>query len=138
MNFAQLLSFEGRQRRLHFWLVAIVLGVINGVVWNLTFGQAYMMAITTHTPFAFSGAAMVGMLVNLLLLWPSLANSVKRCHDRDKSGWWLLPMYLACFTIVGVLWPLIELGFMDGTPGPNRFGPSPKGLAAGPAAPTVA
>jgi uncharacterized membrane protein YhaH (DUF805 family) len=61
-------------------------------------------------------------------MWPSLANSVKRLHDRDKAWWWIILMYLACLTFVGILWPLIELGFLDGTPGPNQYGPSPKGL----------
>jgi uncharacterized membrane protein YhaH (DUF805 family) len=39
-------------------------------------------------------------------------------------------MWLASLTIVGALWPLIELGFLDGTQGPNKFGPSPKGIGA--------
>jgi uncharacterized membrane protein YhaH (DUF805 family) len=83
---------------------------------------------------ALGGAGLIGCLLWLALLWPSLAVSVKRCHDRNKSGLWLILMYLACFTVIGALWPLIELGFLDGTPGPNKFGPSPKGLGAEPAA----
>jgi uncharacterized membrane protein YhaH (DUF805 family) len=131
MTFAQLFSFEGRQRRLYFWLVTLVIAVINGVVWGLTIGPAYMVAATTGAPAGIlAGSALLGWLVYLLLLWPSLANSVKRCHDRDKSGWWLLLMWLASITVIGALWPLIELGFIDGTPGPNRFGPSPKGMTA--------
>lgn len=132
MNFAQLLSFEGRQRRLHFWLVAIAIAIINAIVSSFTFGPAYMAALTgSGSPAAMlSGLGLVGCIVWLALLWPSLANGVKRCHDRNKSGWWLVLMWLACFTIIGALWPLIELGFLDGTQGPNKFGPSPKGVAA--------
>jgi uncharacterized membrane protein YhaH (DUF805 family) len=65
-----------------------------------------------------------------VLIWPALALQVKRWHDRDKSGWWVL---IAFIPIIGAFWVLIECGFLDGTPGPNRFGPSPKGVS-GPAA----
>ena len=132
MNFAQLFSFEGRQRRLHFWLVAIAIAIINSIVSGFTFGPAYMAALTgAGSPAAiFSGLGLIGCLIWLALLWPSLANGVKRCHDRNKSGWWLVLMWLASLTIIGALWPLIELGFLDGTQGPNRFGASPKGIGA--------
>jgi uncharacterized membrane protein YhaH (DUF805 family) len=64
-------------------------------------------------------------VVNLLLLWPVLAVSIKRWHDRDKSGWWIL---ITLIPFIGWLWQLIECGFLDGTQGPNKYGPSPKGL----------
>ncbi len=142
MNFAQLLSFQGRQRRLHFWIIGIVIAVVSSVISNLTIGPAYVAMLTgTGSPGAlFSGGAIIGWIVELALLWPSLANSVKRCHDRNKSGWRLIAYYLACFTIIGALWRLIELGILDGTPGPNRFGPSPKGIGGpvvAPAAPVA-
>jgi hypothetical protein len=44
---------------------------------------------------------------------------IKRFHDRDKSGWWVL---IWLIPIIGAIWLLIELGFLKGTPGPNRFG----------------
>ncbi len=54
--------------------------------------------------------------------WINLAVSVQRLHDRDKSGFWLIPMLLIPG---GFIWMIIELGFLPGTPGPNRFGPPP-------------
>jgi uncharacterized membrane protein YhaH (DUF805 family) len=48
----------------------------------------------------------------------TLDASVKRCRDRDHSGWFLL---LGLIPILN-LWPLIELGFLAGTDGPNRYG----------------
>jgi uncharacterized membrane protein YhaH (DUF805 family) len=59
------------------------------------------------------------MLVQLLVVWPAVAVSVKRWHDRNKSGWWVL---INLIPIVGALWTLVENGFLRGTPGPNRFG----------------
>jgi uncharacterized membrane protein YhaH (DUF805 family) len=59
----------------------------------------------------------------LALLVPSIAVGVRRFHDQDKSGWFLL---LALIPVVG---GLIVLVFMclPGTSGPNRFGPDPLG-----------
>jgi uncharacterized membrane protein YhaH (DUF805 family) len=61
-------------------------------------------------------------VVNLLLLWPALAVSIKRWHDRDHSGWWVL---IALVPVVGWAWMLVANGFLAGTDGPNRYGPPP-------------
>jgi uncharacterized membrane protein YhaH (DUF805 family) len=58
---------------------------------------------------------------------PSLAVTVRRLHDTDRSGWWIL---LNLIPIVGALIVLI-FTCLDGTPGDNRFGPNPKAIAAG-------
>jgi uncharacterized membrane protein YhaH (DUF805 family) len=100
----------------------------------------------------------VDAVVSLLLFWPVLAVWIKRRHDRGRSArlvvaFWLLfwaerglaqagrmasdgasgllrlaawLLLIAAF-FIGV-WLLISLGFLEGTPGPNRYGPSPKGL----------
>jgi uncharacterized membrane protein YhaH (DUF805 family) len=60
----------------------------------------------------------------LIVAWPMIVVSIKRWHDRDKSGWWLL---IALVPIVGI-WNLVECGFLPGTPGMNRFGQNPKDL----------
>jgi hypothetical protein len=54
--------------------------------------------------------------VALLLAFPNLALSVRRLHDADMSGWWVL----LCPFLVGYI--LLALA---GSPGPNRFGPLP-------------
>jgi uncharacterized membrane protein YhaH (DUF805 family) len=46
---------------------------------------------------------------------------IKRFHDRDKSGWWVL---IAFVPIIGWIWYLIECGFLPGTDGPNRYDPT--------------
>jgi len=63
-------------------------------------------------------------VLGLILLIPSLAIAIKRYHDRDKSGWWILILFIP---LVGFIWFLIELGCLPGTPGPNRYGPDPLG-----------
>lgn len=130
MNFMSLFfSFNGRIRRSHFWLAAIGLMIVNGVVSSLTLFPAIAAAAASGDPNAVLAAygspgALLYWVWALAMFWPSLALDIKRCHDRNRSGWFLL---LAFIPLVN-LWVLVELLFLDGTPGPNRFGPSPKGL----------
>lgn len=60
--------------------------------------------------------------MGLALILPFLAVSVRRLHDTDRSGWFLL---LALIPIVGAIILLI-FHVQDSKPGPNRFGPNPK------------
>ena len=63
----------------------------------------------------------ISMVVSLALLLPCLAVSVRRLHDRDKSGWWYL------LGLIPVIGPVVLLVWyvQAGTPGDNRFGPDP-------------
>ena len=58
----------------------------------------------------------------LLVIWPSLAVSVKLWHDRGKSGWWIP---IGFVPLIRPLWALIETGFLPDTPGSNEYGPDP-------------
>jgi uncharacterized membrane protein YhaH (DUF805 family) len=59
------------------------------------------------------------LIVDLLSLWPAMAISAKRWHDRDRSAWWVL---MALIPVIGWLWMMLDNGFKRGTPGPNRYG----------------
>jgi uncharacterized membrane protein YhaH (DUF805 family) len=106
-------------------------------------------------PTGIFGAAVAA--IGLANLWINYALSAKRLHDRDRTGWWLLvqtllvvltvflvvlavlmseeersawwaitaPVGIAAFVIS--LWLFVEIGFLKGTQGPNRFGPDPLG-----------
>ena len=65
---------------------------------------------------------MISLVVSVLSLWPMIAAGTKRCHDRDRSGWFQLTYLIPLF---GALWMFIYLGFLIGTEGSNRFGPDP-------------
>lgn len=60
----------------------------------------------------------------LLMAWMCLCVFAKRCHDRDRSAWFLL---VALIPVVN-LWTLVELFFLRGTRAGNRFGPEPEGM----------
>lgn len=105
-----LLSTRGRISRKRFWLwgVGAMLGfglVLHG-----------LLAVARVRP------AIAEPIVNVLLLWPALAISMKRWHDRDRPGGWVL---VALVPVVGWLWLLWANGFLRGTPGGNRYGPPP-------------
>mgnify|MGYP000964297969 CR=1 FL=1 len=65
---------------------------------------------------------LIGCEVLLILgsVVPAIAACVRRLHQLDRTGWWML---LAILPIIG---PLIVMSMMDGPPGPKRFGQSPK------------
>jgi uncharacterized membrane protein YhaH (DUF805 family) len=110
-------SFDGRISRQPFWIGTLVLWVASLVV--------------SFVAVAIFGRGIFGSLIQaviaLAILYPSLAVAAKRFHDRDKSGWWILILFIP---IIGFIWYLVELGFLPGTPGPNRFGPDPLGVPA--------
>ncbi len=65
----------------------------------------------------------IGWILRLVLLLPSLAVQVRRLHDMERSAWWLL-LLIPPITIIGVF-VLLIMSIFPGTPGYNRYGPNP-------------
>jgi uncharacterized membrane protein YhaH (DUF805 family) len=127
-----LTSFEGRINRKPFWfsvLALIILEWIVMLVLGAVFGTSMMTGVDSNMPPGDAAAmATKGMIpiivVSLLFLYPALAIYAKRWHDRGKSGWWSLIMFVP---LVGAIWFLVECGFLRGTEGPNQYGNDPLG-----------
>ena len=113
---ALLLSFEGRVGRKVFWFMFLAFFIVYAVLGVLT-AVAGSMSDT-----AASGMSIIMLLAVLALIWPSLAIQAKRWHDQDRSAWWIL---IGLVPFVGGLIALVMCGFIQGTPGPNRFGAGP-------------
>jgi uncharacterized membrane protein YhaH (DUF805 family) len=163
MNLFQLLfGFSGRANRGKFWL-AVVLWIIFWAIAVLVCVLAAIVILGLHLPdsslphdeliaryvrlaFDYLGLLIVYIAFTVVSLISGFAVGIKRLHDRDKSGWWILLFYVAPSVlgsiantseqplagfVLGVasfaisIWGLVELGFLRGTVGPNRYGPDP-------------
>lgn len=102
-------------------------GVSSTVTYN---GETYDVPGDVLWPAVFQA---IGLQLTVLCVWnlfvfiPNLAVTVRRLHDTDRSGWTIL---LALIPLIGPL-ILLVFFFIEGTRGPNRFGPDPKAPAAG-------
>jgi uncharacterized membrane protein YhaH (DUF805 family) len=109
-------TFEGQARRKEYWffalfyvLVFLVLALVDGV---------------TGTFNEDAGLGLLSGLYVLATFIPSLAVMVRRLHDTDRSGWWVL---IGLIPVLGDI-ALIVLACLDSQSGANRFGPNPKGV----------
>ena len=117
-----LFSFQGRVTRSKFWLLNILAVLVIGVVTFAIIALAGL--VSPQSGDSLSPAQIISFIIAgaafLLIIWISIAVGVKRCHDRIKSGWWLL---VGLIPYIGGLWQFVELGCLRGTRGRNRFGP---------------
>ena len=102
---------SGRAQRKEYWMfflfnfiIAFVLGFVEGLA---------------------GGPGVLGSLYGLAVLIPGIAVSVRRLHDTNRSGWWVL------ISVVPLIGAIVLLIFMveDSQPGDNRYGPNPKAAA---------
>jgi uncharacterized membrane protein YhaH (DUF805 family) len=144
-------KFSGRINRAKYWLAALIYAAIS-VILNI-------VGLATDQSATFQ--AINGML-SIVILISSIAVGIKRLHDRNKSGWYLLLFYVVpgilimaaigmyltmedatlIATVLGLatvaigVWAFIELGCLRGTVGANQYGPDPIAPATVPPART--
>ncbi|MEO9131575.1 MAG: DUF805 domain-containing protein [Sphingomonas sp.] len=153
-------DFSGRSRRKEYWMytlflliVSIVLGMVDGIL-GLSRHSALTDAGSTGAAFgAFVNRGLLTNLFSLATLLPSLAVAVRRLHDTNRSGWWLLGLivpYLVGALLMGVGAATVSTSLMvvggiaifggaifgivmlfwycaAGTPGSNDYGEDPLG-----------
>ena len=113
-------SFSGRMGRLSFFLHHLAIyGVLFGSILVIGF---FRDTLNQERPDAFIDylVALVGPLV-IIMMVSGLSAMVRRLHDLDKSGWALLWNFVPFANI----WLLIQLYFIPGIRGANRFGSDP-------------
>ena len=132
MNFGQAVSsvlsnyatFSGRAPRSEYWwwvLFTVVLNWVTAFLDTMLFGTFALVHLGDAT-YAGAGTMFtpISTIVGLALIIPSLALSVRRFHDMDRTGWWLLIALTGIGTLVIFFWFMVK-----GTIGPNRFGADP-------------
>lgn len=110
-------NFSGRASRSAYWWWALFNFLVSlaAQILDRALGLGPVGADTTYG----LRAGVITGLLGLALLLPSLAVGVRRLHDTDRSGWWIL---IVIIPIIGWL-VLIFFFVTPGTPGPNRYGP---------------
>ncbi len=106
--------FSGRARRKEYWmfmlfnfLIGVVLSFIDGATGSLD---------------AESGMGLLGGIYSLAVLLPALAVTVRRLHDTNRTGWWVL---IGLIPVVGFIVLLVFL-VSAGKPEANQYGANPK------------
>ena len=149
-----LFTYTGRINRAKYWLAVVVylaITVLLIAIGLIMFGNS-LLAVgdeeTDEIVVALLSRGIGFTLIVLVVYIPMMVSGfmvgIKRLHDRDKSGWWLLVFYVLPGVLSGIgdsldtggflfglagfavsMWALVELGLLRGTAGPNRYGPDP-------------
>ena len=114
-GFSNYVNFSGRACRSEYWywiLFIVIADIVTGII------------------DAALGIQLVTSIFGLVTLLPSLAIAIRRLHDLDRTGWWIL---LGLIPLIG--WIILLIWYVTkGTDGPNRFGPDPLATLAIPGA----
>ncbi|WP_329020181.1 DUF805 domain-containing protein [Streptomyces sp. NBC_00690] len=100
--------FSGRARRKEYWMFFLINFVISIVL-------SIIEAVAGISPF-------LSLIYGLAILLPSIGVGIRRLHDTDRSGWWLL---IALVPLVGFI-ILLVFNCLEGQRHDNKYGPDPK------------
>ncbi len=119
-------DFNGRSRRKEYWMFFLFqMIVVFGIV--IIGGILGAFSPDASGEMSFGGSLMAGLfgIYALAMFIPTIAVQVRRLHDTERSGWWVL---LGIVPIVNYIGFIVLLVFycLDGTKGKNRFGDDPK------------
>ena len=116
--FRRYAQFDGRSGRPEYWwffLFNLLMQGATGLVDAALFGR--------------DSLGLINGLYSLAVLLPGLAVGVRRLHDIDRSGWWLLVSFVP---VIGIVMLIIWF-CRPGDAGPNRFGAPPERIIPAPA-----
>jgi uncharacterized membrane protein YhaH (DUF805 family) len=110
--------FHGRAARPEYWWFTLIDLIV-----------AVFVAFVAAVVVASSGAAQaIADLYNLAVLLPTIGVTIRRLHDTDHRGWWML---IGAIPVIGWIWIIVLLA-SEGNAGPNRYGPDPQQSASAP------
>lgn len=121
---AKYVTFGGRASRSEYWffyLASLIVMIVAGII-DRALGIDFKMANPLTGLEQSVGYGWLYVLAGLGLILPSLAVSVRRLHDGNRSGWWFLLVLTGIGAIVLLVWFI-----QKGTTGDNRYGPDPLG-----------
>lgn len=110
--FANYAKFSGRACRAEYWWVVLCQVIIYVILYVMVFAGV----IIDSNVLATLGSGIM-ILYSLGTFIPLLALTMRRLHDSNKSGWFIIMQFLPCLNFV-----LLVFMFLDGTPGVNQYG----------------
>ena len=142
LNTKNLFGFQGRVSRKTYWLTHLIFGLLMGGIdfAALAFVLVlYLVMGSRENEDIFAVAFLIAyfivpVITSIPAIWMQLAQGVKRYHDRNKTGLWML---IGLIPLIGPIWLFIELGFFKGTEGKNQYGPDPLRKASKPPKPPI-
>ena len=141
LPFKRYFEFSGRSRRKEFWMFQLLNVIVSFAIFAIMLSGGGLQFLTAADPETVNDAAVgIPLIIGLVLMgiWvlaafiPSLAVTIRRLHDRNMSGWWYGGLLIASFIpfinfLAGLgMLALLVVMMLDGTDGPNRYGPDPK------------
>jgi uncharacterized membrane protein YhaH (DUF805 family) len=107
-------EFSGRARRKEFWMFAlfnVIISIILSIIDNII-----------GTTFGSANQGVLSSIYSLAVLLPSIGVGIRRMHDTNRSGWWILITLVPC-----IGWIIyIVFAAQEGVAGDNQYGPDPK------------
>lgn len=136
-------SFRGRARRSEYWLKfslvtipALILGFVIMVALvytaaeQMVYSSSFSSSLTNMPEGLSLKCDILAVILGVAVFFLLLPVTVRRLHDRNMSGWWVLLFWLlSALPFVGWIVPIVSLviiGCLAGTVGPNQFGADPK------------
>ncbi len=107
-------EFNGRASRQEYWFFLLFNLLISAFLATIDFFSGTFNVET--------GFGLLSGIYSLAVLVPSIAVTVRRLHDTDRSGWWL---FIGLIPIIGGI-VLFIFTILDSTSGDNQYGPNPK------------
>lgn len=112
--FSNYVKFDGRSARSEFWwvlLFVLIMNVLIGVI-TAVVGEGL--------------GSILSLIFSLAIIVPYIALGIRRFHDLDKSGWWVISLLIPLVNLI----MLLVFFTKKGTDGPNQYGPDPLGAGA--------
>ena len=127
-------NFSGRASRSEYWKFILILIIVTIIL--------TLIDVFTGTYNEKSGRGLLSNMFYFIIFIPNLAVQVRRLHDVNKSGWWILIImillivpslfdvnnsrwwFIVVIPIIGYIWLLVQF-CIKGTEGDNRFGSDP-------------
>lgn len=106
-----------------FWIYTIVVSACQNLLSMIAMLLDSMIGKRGDTPIV---AIVLILTIGIAATWALFCIQIRRFHDHNMSGWWVLTNLIPFF---GVIYTFVKLGLQEGNRGPNKYGNDPRVVA---------